>query len=131
VPDTQLAWAKVLAIAYGPGWQYDESDSAFSIIPSGLVDQPRVIVRDWALSVSPNPARGAFAVRYDVPRRCRVSVGVYDVDGRMVMSLAEGARTAGRYQVMLPPKALPAGVYFVRLESGDSRISRKVVLVSQ
>jgi hypothetical protein len=128
VPDTQLAWAKVLAIAYGPGWQYDESDSAFSIIPSGLADQPRVVVRDWALSVGPTPARGALVVRYDVPRRSRVSVGLYDVGGRLVRLLSDGDAAPGKYKAMLSSGIVPAGVYFCTLDNGVTRIACKVAL---
>jgi hypothetical protein len=128
VPDIQADSAWVMAIAYGPGWQYDESNNPIRIAPAGVAG-PRVAApRDWALTVSPNPARGAFAVRYDVPRQCRVSVGVYDVDGRLVRPLSEGDAAPGRYEARLLPGTLPAGVYFCTLEAGDKRISRKVVL---
>jgi hypothetical protein len=128
VPSTALDSNRILAIAYGPGWQFDESDRAFRIAPAGVTGPTVPPPREWSLSVNPNPARGAFAVRYDVPRRCRVSVGVYDVDGRLMKTLAGGVLTAGRYQAALTPPVLPAGVYFVRLDNGDTRITRKVVL---
>jgi hypothetical protein len=134
VPDTQLAWAKVLAIAYGPGWQYDESDSAFSITPSGIVDEPRAIVRDWALTVGPSPARASFVVRYDVPRRSRVSVGVYDTDGRMVRILQNGFQKPGVYTATWNGRDergrdVPKGVYFYRLDTPGFTDVKKAVLV--
>jgi hypothetical protein len=128
VPDTTLDSARILAIAYGPGWQFDESDSALRIAPAGVAGPRIAPPRNWSLSVSPNPARGALRVSYDVPRQCRVLIGVYDVDGRLVRTLAGGVLTAGWYQVVLTPPVLPAGVYYVRLDNGDSRITRKVVL---
>jgi uncharacterized delta-60 repeat protein len=94
----------------------------------GVAEAPRVSIRDWALAVSPNPARGRFAVCYDVPRSGRVSVGIYDVSGRLVKPLAAGAVAAGRYSAGVPRGALPAGTYFVTLVSGVERMSRKVVL---
>ena len=128
VPDTTLDSARILAIAYGPGWQFDESDSAFRIAQVGMAGPRIETPRNWTLFVNPSPARGAFTVCYDVPRQCRVSVGVYDVDGRLVKDLAEDEPAPGRYQATLPHASLPAGVFFVRLDNGVSRITRKVVL---
>jgi len=128
VPDTTLDSAWIVAIAYGPGWQFDEPNRPFSVAPAGVAGPREVPPQDWALSVSPNPARGAFTVCYDVPRQCRVSVGVYDVDGRLVKDLAEDEVAPGRYQATLPHASLPAGIYFVRLDNGASRLSQKVVL---
>jgi hypothetical protein len=98
-----------------------------------------------SFEVCPNPARGAFTVRYDVPSlgakagtvpqsaRTRGTVpvfalGIYDADGRQVRSLSEGDVPPGRYEVKLPSGILPAGVYFCTLANGAERISRKVVL---
>jgi len=139
VPDTQLAWAKVLAIAYGPGWQYDESYSAFSIVRAGVAGPRAAPPRGWALSVSPNPARGAFSVCYEVPGspgtrselsdNSVMSLGIYDVDGRLVRSLADGEVAPGRYEARLAAGTLPAGIYYARLASGVERDASRVVKV--
>jgi len=129
VPDIQADSAWVMAIAYGPGWQYDESDDPFRIVPTGLTGPGTETPRQWALSVSPNPARGSFSVRYDVPRPSRVSVGVYDAAGRLAVLLDDGDVAPGRYEARLASGSLPAaGIYFCTLVSGEKRISRKVVL---
>jgi hypothetical protein len=128
VPDTTLDSARIVAIAYGPGWQFDESDSTFAILPGGVAETRRVLPRSWSLAVSPNPARGAFSVRYDVPQQCRVSVGIYDACGRLVESLAAGAVAVGRYSVDVPRGALPAGTYFVRLDAAAFSAVKKVVM---
>jgi hypothetical protein len=128
VPDTTLDSAWIVAIAYGPGWQFDESDRAFAVLPSGVAEVPQALPTAWSLAVGPNPARGALAVSYDVPHRGRVSLDVYDANGRLALTLAEGLTMPGRYHMTLPPVTLPAGVYFVNLDTGDKRISRKVVL---
>jgi hypothetical protein len=128
IPDTTLDSARILVIAYGPGWQFDESDSAFAIMPGGVAEAQPAASRNWALLVSPNPAHGAFSVRYDVPRSGRVSVGIYDVDGRLVRPLSEGDVAPGRYEARLLPGTLPAGIYFCTLSAVNLRLSRKVVL---
>jgi len=129
VPDTQLAWAKVLAIAYGPGWQYDESDSAFSILPPGVAEQKQVLIRNWSLTVAPNPASDRATVSYDVPCKAAIRLALYDAAGQMVGQLASGDIEPGRYAAEVRTSAaLPPGVYFCTLDNGEKRTSRKVVL---
>jgi hypothetical protein len=124
VPDT----GRVIVIAYGPGWQYDISDSVINLAGGGVAEGTRSRPAQWSLSISPNPARGAFSVRYDVPSQDRVSVGVYDAGGGLVRSLSEGDVAPGRYEVKLPSGILPAGVYFCTMDTGVKRISQKVVV---
>jgi hypothetical protein len=147
VPDT----GRIVVMAYGPGHQYDMSDSAITFIGGGVAEGMHKVPLQWSLSVSPNPARGAFSVRYDVPglgkwglyraesdagalRDCPhfpvpVRIGIYDAGGRLVRSLRDGDVAPGRYEVRLPSGVLPAGVYFVRLE--PSAVSRQPVAVTK
>ena len=129
VPSNAPDTGRIVVMAYGPGHQWDMSDSVIHFITFGSVAEgTRNVPLQWALSVNPNPARGPFSVRYDVPRQSRVSVGVYDADGRLVRSLSDGEVSPGRYVVRLPSGVLPAGVYFCTLDNGANRISRKVVV---
>jgi hypothetical protein len=122
VPDT----GRIIVMAYGPGHQWDMSDSVIYLTGGGVAEGTHVPLQ-WSLSVSPNPARGAFTVRYDVPSQGRVSVGVYDAGGRLVRSLRDGDVAPGRYETKLSSGTLPAGVYFVRLE--PSAVSRQPLAV--
>jgi hypothetical protein len=166
VPDT----GRIIVMAYGPSpqpspngrgsegeglprlgqvaWQFDISDSAITFIGGGVAEGTHNVPLQWSLSVSPNPARGAFTVRYDVPglgakagtvpqsARTRgtvpatsvMSVGIYDAGGRLVRSLSEGGVTPGRYEVKLPSGTLPAGIYFLRLDTPGFRSVRKAVV---
>jgi hypothetical protein len=136
VPDT----GRVVAIAYGPGWQYDISDSVVRFTAGGVAEGIRTVPLQWSLSVSPNPARGTFSVRYDVPTtrglgtrselsdNSVMSLGIYDAGGRLVRSLTDGEVPPGRYESKISSGVLPAGVYFCTLDNGAKRISRKVIL---
>jgi hypothetical protein len=144
VPDT----GRVVVIAYGPGWQYDLSDSIINLTGGGVAEGNRQAPLLWSLSVSPNPARGAFSVRYDVPEKWGQSqplrgqtevqspfsavpvfaLGIYDVGGRLVRSLSEGSVAPGRYEARIASGLLPAGIYFCTLAAENKRFSRKVIL---
>jgi len=58
-----------------------------------------------------------------------MSLGIYDVDGRLVRSLADGDLAPGRYEAKMPHGTLPAGIYFVRL--APSAVGRKPSAVTK
>jgi choice-of-anchor C domain-containing protein len=86
----------------------------------------------FTLATSPNPASGAFAVRFSLPSATVMRLGVWDVAGREVQVLATGALAAGSHLRRWDGAALQgraaAGVYIVRLEAPGVSIARKVVL---
>ena len=124
VPDT----GRIVVMAYGPGHQYDMSDSVITFIGGGVAEGTHNVPLQWSLTVSPNPARGPFSVRYDVPNQSHLSVGIYDADGRLVRSLRQGNVTPGRYEAKLSSDALPAGIYFLRLDTPGFRSVKKAVV---
>lgn len=59
--------------------------------------------------------RHTLAFALDLPAAAEVEVGLFDVTGRRIATLAEGARAAGRYTLAVADGAtLPSGVYFAR-----------------
>jgi hypothetical protein len=81
-----------------------------------------------------NPSRGAVSLQYQVPQEGKVSLVILDACGRRVRTLADCVRKRGVYTTHWDGadnsgRRLPGGVYFVRLEDGDRRLERKVVLL--
>jgi hypothetical protein len=87
----------------------------------------------------PNPFRASTEVRFSLPQRSQVDLAVFDVAGREVASLSNGAWDAGSHSVRWAGttdsgKAARGGVYFVRLavrsEGGEapSVAVRKMIL---
>jgi hypothetical protein len=128
VPDTTLDSARILAIAYGPGWQFDESDSPFRIAPAGMQEARAASPQDWALSVWPNPVSGKTRVSYDVPRRAVVHVGLYDAAGRLAEEYASGELGPGRYHAAVR-RGLAPGVYFLRLNAAGRQAATKLAVL--
>jgi hypothetical protein len=82
----------------------------------------------------PNPFTARTTIRFRLARRAQVNLGVYDVEGRLVATLFDGAAEAGMHCVGWAPgsaggRAPAPGVYFLRLKAGDSRQVGKVLLV--
>lgn len=76
---------------------------------------------------SPNPFAGAVALRWRLPRRERVTLGVFDVQGRRVAALLDATQDAGEHALEWRPGALANGVYFARLAAGDRTLVRRLV----
>ncbi len=94
--------------------------------PSAGEDDP--MGSGLALTVGPNPTRGAVALRYTLPEAGVVRLTVTDVLGRTVAVVAEGVRVAGPHEAMLDARALAPGFYVVRLEVGGEATTRRVTI---
>ncbi|HLA64491.1 MAG TPA: T9SS type A sorting domain-containing protein [Rhodothermales bacterium] len=69
----------------------------------------------------PNPTPSVATLWLTLPKASqRVRVGVYDVTGREVVVLQDGALLAGRHAVEFDGSNLPAGVYVVRADVGGN-----------
>jgi len=84
----------------------------------------------------PNPSMGRVLVEYSVPEDVKVRLGVYDVAGRRVRDLVSGRVKAGIHRLEwdrrdVRGRLLPSGVYFLRLEAGEFRKTRKLLLLGR
>jgi hypothetical protein len=59
----------------------------------------------------PNPFNPTTTIRYDLPRAVRVSLKVYDILGREVVTLVDSRQDAGFKTVEWDGSAVPSGVY--------------------
>ncbi|MCX6640780.1 MAG: T9SS type A sorting domain-containing protein [bacterium] len=85
----------------------------------------------FTLSLFPNPSNAGAVVRFTLPGAGLVRVGLFDVNGRDIGAtsasggspLQETWFPAGTHDLRLDAKDLPSGVYLVRLDAGQQRIS--------
>jgi hypothetical protein len=80
--------------------------------------------------LSPNPSSGDFTVQYGVPVKGRVRLLLYDAQGRVKAKVSDEELSPGYYRLAFRKRtwSLPAGVYFLALTQGCSRVARRVVL---
>jgi hypothetical protein len=77
----------------------------------------------------PNPFRPGGRIGFGLPRAGAVTLEVFDVRGRLVETLVEGALPAGRHQLTWDAAGVAPGVYFVQLRSGGAREYRRLVVM--
>lgn len=105
------------------------------IITEGVEPGPWSAGNRLALAIAPNPVRGsAGSLTFALPHAGRVEATLYDLSGRRVRVLFDGERPAGVHSLPLDMRdaeghALTAGVYFVRVQAGDERATRRVVRI--
>ncbi len=78
---------------------------------------------------SPNPFGGMTTIPYTLAAPGRVSLVLYDVQGRPVRTLVEGVQPAGSHEVHLGADGLPNGVYYYRLEANGFESGRRCVVI--
>jgi hypothetical protein len=77
----------------------------------------------------PNPSSGQATLEYALPEQSEVTITVYDVLGRRVATLVDGAEQAGRHQAGLDANRVPSGTYFVRMRVEGFQQTRRLTVV--
>jgi choice-of-anchor B domain-containing protein len=82
---------------------------------------------------SPNPARDATSLAFELPRGASVSLDVFDASGRRVRTLVDGALPAGRHAIVWDGhddagRAVASGAFVTRLSTGSEVRSAKLLL---
>jgi hypothetical protein len=65
----------------------------------------------------PNPFNPSTVILYEMPEKSYVRLVVYDVLGRVVATLADEVKAAGRHQVAFDARRLATGMYLYRLSA--------------
>jgi hypothetical protein len=84
--------------------------------------------------VFPSPFHGALSVSFSLAAETPVRLVVFDLAGRVVRHLEDGARPAGLHVVTWDGRndagrAASAGLYILRFEAGGVRQTRRVQLI--
>jgi photosystem II stability/assembly factor-like uncharacterized protein len=97
---------------------------------SNIIEVDAGLPKVFALEQNyPNPFNPTTVISYQLPVAGNVSLKVYDVLGREVMTLVNGRQDAGAYNFTLNAASLSSGVYFYRLQSGNFVQTKKMMLV--
>jgi len=78
----------------------------------------------------PNPFNNATTIRYSLPRPGNVTLKLYDLLGREVLTMLDGKYIeAGEHQFAVEASGLSSGSFFYRLTTGDGSAIRKMILL--
>lgn len=92
--------------------------------PDAVSGRPFLLHQNW-----PNPFNRITTIQFELYQPGFVSLKVYDIQGRLVMTLLEKNIPSGVNQVMWDGSEYPAGLYFCRLSvNGLSEVKRMTLL---
>jgi len=94
----------------------------------GVSDTSRPARPSLRLSVAPSPVKDRIAVSFCMPMRCSTAVTLCDALGRNLGVLYEGTIAPGNSELELNTENLPAGTYFVVLDTGSNRLQASFVV---
>jgi len=82
----------------------------------------------------PNPFNPVTNIVFDIVKAGRVRIDVFDASGRLVRTLLDEYRGAGRHSVVWDGRnnagsVVPSGIYFYRINTGEFTATRKMILL--
>ncbi len=81
------------------------------------------------LNVYPNPASHEFTMDIMVSETQKVSVDIFDLNGRQVLQILDTHLGAGPYSINIDAYALQPGVYLVRYIEGQNMVTKKLQII--
>ncbi len=77
----------------------------------------------------PNPFNPTTAIEYSIPENGNVNLEIFNTLGEKIKTLVNSYKSAGNYKVNLDAEALPGGIYYYRIESGNFSSVKKMILL--
>ncbi len=126
--------------AYNLCWPFYRNDKTrsgcyFVDPPTDAGDAEDFLPSATALkSIHPNPFNPATTITFDISKRTRVRISIYDAAGRAVCLLMDDIVDGGRHEVVWNGRnsagaSVATGVYFCRMNAGEITQTKKMVLL--
>ena len=88
------------------------------------------VVKDYDLFQNyPNPFNPATTITYQLPKSGSVTLKIYDMLGKEVMTLVNEQKEMGRYTVQFDASSLASGMYVYQLRANDFVSTKKMLLL--
>ena len=82
------------------------------------------------LYISPNPASSTVNISYTLSAKTPVKILIYDIYGKIILSLDQGNKEAGKYTLTVDVSKLPQGTYFCKMNTNENSYkSFKLVII--
>jgi hypothetical protein len=104
-------------------------------IPIGIIPITNLIPEKFSLMQNyPNPFNPVTKIKFDIPTlykggRGGVSLKVFDINGREIQTLLNSDLKPGTYEITFDGSNLSSGIYFYRLEAGEFRDVKKMLMI--
>jgi len=116
-----MNWANDVYVSGNYAYVADGDDGLYILrndLITGVNNNKGEIPTNFVLGQNyPNPFNPTTVINYSIPKRSFVTLKIYDILGREVLTLVNEEKPAGNYKVTFNGVNLPSGVYFYRLSA--------------
>jgi hypothetical protein len=88
------------------------------------------VLPEKAVYLSKGIAISNLCISYDLPSASRISVVLYDMQGKQVRQFINGLQNAGSYRINFGNAKVMAGYYIVQFKAGNYVVQKRLVLVN-
>ena len=108
-----------LVIHNGGNYTGDDLSNSFDLLPGNFV-----LYQNY-----PNPFNPTTNIQFSVPNLSPVSISIYNVRGEFIEYLVNEVYKPGNYTMHLDAGDYSSGIYFYRLQTDNSVITRKFIII--
>ncbi len=108
------------------------SMTQFNYVPTSAKEDLSILPSSFQLYQNyPNPFNPETNIKFEVPQTEFISLKVYDLLGNEIANLVNEVKSAGVYTAKFDGSSLSSGIYFYRLQTGESNVSltKKLILI--
>ncbi len=129
----------------GYGYKFDKTDLSKSWFNKGGVaytffldstaitsvenKYPVQVVKDFQLSLFPNPFNPETNIRFETTEKKYTNISIYDIAGREIKNIFKGELEPGSYNFNWNASNLPSGMYLIRTFNGSNVKTIKAMLI--
>ncbi len=116
--------------AQGNGAYSISEISIYGTVFTGVESAMSELPTTYSLSQNfPNPFNPSTTINFSLIKASDVKLTIFNVLGQKVATLVDNRMNAGAYSVQFNAKDLSSGVYFYRIEAGDFKSNKKMLLL--
>ena len=103
---------------------------AFEFDPSTLIEnKPNSLNENKLFQNYPNPFNPTTKIIYELPNSVKVKIEIFNLLGQKITTIQNKSMSNGTHEVEFTAEELPSGVYLYKIEAGDYREVKKMMLL--
>lgn len=97
---------------------------------TGISEEKNILPEKFYVSQNyPNPFNPQTTIEFGLPVQQQVKVEIFDIAGRSIETLVDGALNAGIHKFQWNASGVASGMYFYRVQTPEHQIMKKLILL--
>lgn len=127
VQSNQIYYYKIIAVDFSGNRSKPSKEIAViltEVKENGVIPDKFFLYQNY-----PNPFNNSTNFTFDIPEKGKITLSIYDTQGRKIATIINEELGAGRYTFNFDAQNLPSGIYFYKLESPKFNSIKKMILL--